>query len=170
MWNPATGQLIAELTAPGSEHMAQVTCTELDGRPLAVAACNGGALLLWDLSERALIGQPMGGGTGGVGSVVCTDLDGRRVALTGDLNGIVRIWDLATRTLLATAVTPSASTASRSGDVAGWTVIMELPGHNARSRPSRRWVRSWSRQPWTVRGCGIWTRDPASSHCRAPKR
>ncbi|MEQ4719185.1 WD40 repeat domain-containing protein [Nonomuraea sp. B19D2] len=107
VWDLATSERIGELILPGyprERTMTTVACTDLDGQPVAVAACAGGEVLLWDLAGHALIGAPLGGHTGGARDIACADLDGRRVALVGDWNGTVRVWDLAAGELLAQPV------------------------------------------------------------------
>lgn len=116
LWDLATGRHLAELTPPTprsyldcDHNVAAAACTEVDGRPVAVTGCDGGELLLWDLTTGVVIGEPMGGRTGGPRAIACTDLDGRPVALVGDWNGAVRVWDLASRRLLAQPVGPPMS-------------------------------------------------------------
>jgi WD40 repeat protein len=143
VWDLATGERIAELVPPGrpGDHtMTTVACTELDGRPVAVAACATGEVLLWDLAGRALVGDPLGGGTGGARDIICTDLDGRRVALVGDWNGNVRVWDLATGELLARPVghpvSGFADVRALAHAVVGGRPVVVTCGHEG-------WVRVW---------------------------
>lgn len=95
----------------GAEPMLAVACTELDGRPVAVAGGQSAEVWVWDLVSTKPITKPMTGhltwsweatGKPGLGTklyitaVTCAYLDGRPIAVTGGEDGTVRRWDLTT--------------------------------------------------------------------------
>ena len=73
-----------------------VTCTVLDGRPVAITGSGDNTVRIWDLTTGQPHGQPLTGHTDEVAAVACTMLDGRPVAITSSGDGTVRIWDLTT--------------------------------------------------------------------------
>ncbi|GAA2438393.1 hypothetical protein GCM10010191_61940 [Actinomadura vinacea] len=117
-WDLSSGEPIQPLSTGsepaepwGAEPMLAVACTELDGRPVAVAGGQSAEVWVWDLASGEPIGKPMAGhlkwsweavgkpnlGTKlYIGALTCTRLDGRPIAVTGGEDGTVRRWDLAT--------------------------------------------------------------------------
>jgi WD40 repeat protein len=73
-----------------------VTCTQLDGRPVAVSADSQGLIRVWDLEKRRMVTECRGPESQ-VSTVMCAVLNGRRVAVAGYHDGTARIWDLEAR-------------------------------------------------------------------------
>ncbi|GAB3420191.1 WD40 repeat domain-containing protein [Flindersiella endophytica] len=116
-WDLLTGEPMSPLLTRDqpadpwdSEAMLALACTELRGRPVAVAGGESAELWLWDLTTGEPIGKPMTGhlkwsweavGKPGLGTklsisaVACARLPDRPIAVTGGEDGTVRRWDLA---------------------------------------------------------------------------
>ncbi|MFI8216640.1 caspase family protein [Streptomyces sp. NPDC085932] len=73
-----------------------VTCTELEGRPVAVSTDRRGLVRVWDLARRRMVTE-LPESDDQASAVACALLNGRRVAVVGYHDGTARIWDLADR-------------------------------------------------------------------------
>jgi WD40 repeat protein len=73
-----------------------VTCTQLDGNPVALTGSWDHTLRIWDLTTGIPFGL-LSGHTGRITAVTCTQLDGSTIAVTGSSDCTVRIWDFRTR-------------------------------------------------------------------------
>ncbi|MFF4402267.1 caspase family protein [Streptomyces sp. NPDC001480] len=122
-----------------------VTCTVLNGTPVAVTGSHDRTVRVWDLTSGTQIGQPLTGRIGSLDSVAGTVLEGTPVAVTGgDYDGTVRVWDLTsgtpigqpltghTRRVTAVACTelegtPVAVTGSDDGTVRVWDLTSGTP-------------------------------------------
>ncbi|WP_329563272.1 hypothetical protein [Kitasatospora sp. NBC_01266] len=80
-------------------------CAVLDGRPVAVASSDDGAVQVWDLGTGKPVGAPLTGHNDEVDSVACAELEGVPIAITASRDSTVRIWDLATRQPLGEPLT-----------------------------------------------------------------
>ncbi|MFJ3230064.1 caspase family protein [Streptomyces sp. NPDC086787] len=76
-----------------------LACTVLAGTPVAVIACDDGAVRVLDLRTGLVVGLAMTGHPHHVSTLACAELDGRPVVLAGFPDGTVNIWDLRTRTI-----------------------------------------------------------------------
>ncbi|MFC5219827.1 AAA family ATPase [Streptomyces coerulescens] len=90
-FSPALRDTLSGHTGP----VLAVSCTVLDGTPVAVTGGDDHTVRMWDLTSGAPIGRPLTGHTGRVWAVTCTVLDGTPVAVTGGDDHTVRVWDLA---------------------------------------------------------------------------
>lgn len=108
MWDLDPGESSGAPRIGHTDHARAVTCTSLDGRPVAVTASgsiSGPAfgsdynhvVRTWDLSTGQPVGRPLEGHTDHINAIACTVRDGRAVAVTGAEDRTVRVWDLATR-------------------------------------------------------------------------
>ncbi|MET7473570.1 WD40 repeat domain-containing protein [Streptomyces sp. NPDC005648] len=94
-WATGTGpdsRLRYALPAPAG--VGALATVVAEGRGLAVAGCEDGTLLWWDLATGRKLGEAVNEHTGAVGALATAVLDGRPVAVTGDSEGTVRVWDL----------------------------------------------------------------------------
>ncbi|HWD05329.1 MAG TPA: caspase family protein [Amycolatopsis sp.] len=80
-------------SVPGDRYQA-VTCTIIDGRPVALGGSTNGQVEVWDLTTGAGV-LTLVGHRSTVTAVSCTTIDGEAVAVTGGIDGTVRVWDLA---------------------------------------------------------------------------
>ncbi|MCP2336434.1 WD40 repeat domain-containing protein [Actinomadura rupiterrae] len=129
-WDVLTGEPLAPLKAGAdaskpwphdSETMLAVACTEMDGRPVALAGGEHAELWMWDLASGEPLGTMHGHlkwseeaqGRPGLGTklyitaLTCTHLDGRPIAVTGGEDGTVRRWDLTTLQQIGTPEIPA---------------------------------------------------------------
>lgn len=96
VWDLAAHTQIGKLIADDTRGSKAVTCTNLGGRPIAIAASDL-VVQLWDLTTYAHIGNLIGH-TNPVQAVASTMISGRPVAVTTGYDRTVRVWDLATQT------------------------------------------------------------------------
>lgn len=100
VWDLATGQRIGDPLTPSRGPVRSISCTALDGLPVAVTA--GDTVAVWDLTSGRQICSLSNPGDSQVRSVSCTVLDGRPIAVTG--GDTIAVWDLATGHQIGSAV------------------------------------------------------------------
>lgn len=81
------------------EGVEALTCTTVDGVPVAVTGGNDGVVRVWNLRSGRLYGEPMAGHFGAVKDVICTTVGGRRVVVSVGQDETVRICFLDTGAL-----------------------------------------------------------------------
>ncbi|MFI1794461.1 caspase family protein [Streptomyces olivaceoviridis] len=82
-----------------------VSCTVIEGTPVAITGGDDRTVRVWELTAVAQIGLPLTGHDRFVYAVACTVIDSDPVAVTGGHDGTVRLWDLATGTQIEQPLT-----------------------------------------------------------------
>ncbi|MBB5858156.1 NACHT domain-containing protein [Amycolatopsis umgeniensis] len=135
VWDVRTGAARAEM-GRGDGWANAVTCTILDGRPVAVIASDQGTVRVRDLatgeSRATLTGH-----RSWVNAVTCVEVDGHPLAVTASDDGSVRGWDLtiAASGGLAAAGHTAEVTALDGAVTAGRTVVVSV----SEDRTARVW-------------------------------
>jgi WD40 repeat protein len=81
------------LSVPG-ERISCLDSGTVDGRPIAVTGAEDGAICVWDLSRRELLGEPLRDYSREVYGVRIAELNGRPVITCAAHNDAVRVWEL----------------------------------------------------------------------------
>jgi WD40 repeat protein len=89
-----------------TSYVSAVSCSSLDGTPIAVTTSHDLTVRVWDLASCTPLGSPMEVGAISTPPVACTVVDGNPVAVTG---GDLRVWDLASCTPLGPVMASSVS-------------------------------------------------------------
>ncbi|WP_370880939.1 WD40 repeat domain-containing protein [Streptomyces africanus] len=97
LWDLTTRRRLRRLDrGAGSVWYKAVTCTELNGRPVAISADRQGRVRVWDFRKRRILSE-FQGHEGWASSVSCAVMDGKQVAVAGYQDGTAQIWDLEDR-------------------------------------------------------------------------
>ncbi|MFJ3673899.1 hypothetical protein ACIPSE_46435, partial [Streptomyces sp. NPDC090106] len=110
-WSPrwATGSSFSpglrDTLTGHSRAVTAVSCTEMEGSPVAVTGSDDGTVRVWDLHSGLSVGQPLIGGHSAVGAVSCAMLEGNPVAVICSDDGTVQVWDLHSRRTLGQPLT-----------------------------------------------------------------
>jgi WD40 repeat protein len=147
MANPSAPPAILENEQLNFEVMS-VTFSH-DGRLLAAAY--RGALVLWDVATRAIVGQPLVGHDAWVLSVAFSP-DDTLLASGGD-DDVIILWDVATQQPIGTPLTGHTDWV--------WSVVFNPDGQTLYSGSRDTTIRAWniSLEAWRGRACDIANRD-----------
>ncbi|MFF4520648.1 WD40 repeat domain-containing protein [Streptomyces bluensis] len=90
--DPGSNKWGEPLTVPGGD-ISCMTAGIVRGRPFAVTGARDGAICVWDLADRRLLGRPLQGHTSKVLGLRVADIDSRPVIISSAHCDSVHLWE-----------------------------------------------------------------------------